>query len=183
MRYITARRLVWIFVAILILLIFFATQLRLFAAEMQGNEAIAYIVLLLFIGGFYELWQWQKSRSKSYRFAFWLGFVGLLLLGWVSGAVGIIGSENNPVNLMYWVVPVVMFIGSFISRFKSQGMVFTLLVTAVVQFSVPIVALLISRDVSWGNAGVLGVFIVNTFFALMFAGSGFLFLCAHKSEK
>jgi len=41
-----------------------------------------------------------KTYTKTYRIAFGVGFAGVLLLGWVSGAVGIIGSENNSVNLI-----------------------------------------------------------------------------------
>jgi len=101
--------------------------------------------------------------------------VGVLLLGWVSGAVGIIGSEDNPVNLMYWAVFAVGLIGSLISRFKPRGMARTLFATALVQVLVPVVALIISPEVSWGNVGVIGVFVFNSIFALPFAGSAMLF--------
>ena len=149
-----------------------------FADEVQWNEAVAYSVIFLIVGGAYELWQWLKTRSNIYRLAFGVGLFGVFLLGWVSGAVGIIGSEDNPVNLMYWAVPAVGLIGSLLSRFKSYGMVYTLFVVALVQFLVPVVALIISPEVSWGNVGVIGVFIVNSIFAVIFAVSGLLFLKA-----
>lgn len=123
----------------------------------------------------YKLWQWFKARERAYRLAFGVGLLGLLLLGWVSGAVGIIGSENNSVNLMYWAVPAVMLIGSLVARFKSRGMVYALLATALVQFLIPVVALIISPEVSWGNAGVIGVFVFNTIFAALFVLSAWLF--------
>src|SRR3989338_10242507 len=91
------RLIVWAIVVALILMIPLAMQ---FTNEVQWNEAVAYGVILLVVGGFYELWQWLKTRSNTYRFAFGAGLAGALLLGWVSGAVGIIGSENQPVNLM-----------------------------------------------------------------------------------
>jgi len=40
---------------------------------------------------------------------------------------------------------------------------------------VPVVALIISPEVSWGNVGVIGVFVFNSIFALPFAGSAMLF--------
>ena len=146
-----------------------------FTDEVQWNEAVAYSIILLVAGGFYELWQWLKMRTRVYRIAFGVGLAGVFLLGWVSGAVGIIGSENQPVNLMYWAVPVVLLIGSFISRFKPSGMTRTLFATALVQLSVPVVALIISPEVSWGDVGVIGVFVVNSIFAALFVVSALLF--------
>lgn len=168
----TTRLIVWIIIAVFILLIPLA---MLFTNDLQWNEVGAYSVILLAVGAIYELWQWLKTLNKMYRIAFGVGLAGILFLGWVSGAVGIIGSENNSVNLMYWAVPAVGFIGSLISRLKPYGMMWTLFVTALVQFMVPVVALIISSEVSWGNAGVLGVFVVNFIFVLLFLTSALLF--------
>jgi len=179
------RLVVWTVVSLLILLIFWAMQFTNFGqVEVQWNEATAYAVILLVLGGTYELWQWLKSRTGSYRLAFGVGILGALLLGWVSGAVGIIGSENNSVNLMYWAIPAVGLIGSLISHFKPRGMAYTLFTAAFIQFLVPVAALIISPEVIWGNAGVIGVFIFNSIFAALFATSGFLFLrAAHKENQ
>ena len=171
----TKRLMVWAVVVALIVMIPLAMQ---FTNEVQWDEAVAYSVILLAAGGFYELWQWLKTRTRAYRVAFGIGLVGVLLLGWVSGAVGIIGSEDNPVNLMYWAVFAVGLIGSLISRFKPRGMARTLFATALVQVLVPVVALIISPEVSWGNVGVIGVFVVNSIFALLFVVSALLFLHA-----
>lgn len=145
------------------------------------NEIVAYIVILLMAGGFYKLWRWLKTRPGKYRFAFGVGFAGLLLLGWVSGAVGIIGSENNPANLMYWGVPAVMFVGFLVSRSRPGGMAYTLFAAALVQFLIPLFALFVwPAQASWGEAGVIGVLIVNFVFAALFAGSGILFFRAAR---
>ena len=130
-----------------------------------------------------QLWQWLKTRTRAYRAAFVVGLSTVFLLGWVSGAVGIIGSENQPENLMYWAVPAVGVIGSLISRFKPRGMARTLFATALVQFLVPVAALIISPEVSWGNVGVIGVFVVNSLFAVLFAVSGSLFRRASTTES
>ena len=177
MQGLTKRLMVWALVVALILLIPLAMQ---FTNEVQWGEAVAYGVILLAAGGSYELWQWLKTRTRAYRIAFGVGLLGALLLGWVSGAVGIIGSENNPANLMYWAVPAVLLIGSLSSRLKPRGMVRTLFAAALVQMLVPVVALFISPEVSWGNAGVIGVFAVNSIFALLFVASALLFRLANK---
>lgn len=93
MQNITKRFIVWAVVLALILLIFLAMQFTNFGqVEVQWNEAIAYSIIFLAVGGAYEMWQWLKTHTRAYRTAFvvWLGTV--FLLGWVSGAVGIIGS-------------------------------------------------------------------------------------------
>jgi len=95
---ITRRLVVWAIVGVLILTLLVVMP---FTDEVQWNEAVAYGIILLVVGGFYELWQWLKrTRTRTYRIAFGIGLLGVFLLGWVSGAVGIIGSENQPVNLM-----------------------------------------------------------------------------------
>jgi len=167
------RRVVWTIVALLIVAMLVAIP---FTDEVNVGEAVAYGVILLAIGGLYELWRWLKTRTKVYRMAFSVGFVGLFLLGWVSGAVGIIGSENNPANLMYWAVPAVLLIGSLLSRLGPRGMMRTLFATALVQALVPVVAFFIwPANASWGEAGVIGVFVANSVFALLFLGSALFF--------
>lgn len=169
----TGRFVVWTIIAVLILLIPLAMQFQPFADEVQWNEAIAYGVILLIAGGFYELWQWLKTRTKMYRFAFGVGLVTALLLIWVNGAVGIIGGEDNPANLMYGAVLALGLVGSLISRFKPKGMSYTLFVAAFTQMLVPVIALIVwSLDFS---PGVIGVFGLNAFFAALFIVSGLLF--------
>ncbi len=133
MQNITKRLVVWAVVVALILMIPLAMQ---FTNEVQWNEAVAYSVILLAAGGFYELWLWLKTRTRAYRIAFGIGFAGALLLGWVNGAVGIIGNEDNPANLMYGAVFAVGLIGSLMARFKPRGMVRTLFAAALVQMLV-----------------------------------------------
>jgi hypothetical protein len=169
------RLVVWAIVVALILSLPVAMQFRPFADEVQWNEAIVYAVIFLLPGAIYELWQWLKARTIVYRFAFAVGLAAALFLGWVNGAVGIIGSENQSANLMYGAVFAVGLIGSLLARFKPRGMAYTLFVAAIVQILVPVMALVISPEVSWGNAGIIGVFIFNSLFALMFAVSGLLF--------
>ena len=80
----------------------------------------------------------------------------MFFLGLANGAVGIIGSENNPANLMYWAVFAVRIIGSLISRLRSRGMRITLFITAFVQLAIPVFAFFIwPAQASWGNAGVM----------------------------
>ncbi|OGY43707.1 MAG: hypothetical protein A3B89_02905 [Candidatus Buchananbacteria bacterium RIFCSPHIGHO2_02_FULL_40_13] len=173
MKKITKRQIVWAVVIALILIISLARQ---FTNEVQWIETVAYIIILLVAGGAYELAIWLRTQNRMYRIAFRVGLVGALFLGWVSGAVGIIGSENNPANLMYWAVPTVLLIGSLAARFRPRGMAYTLLTVALVQVLIPVVALFIwPAQTSWGEAGVIGVLILNSLLAMFFFVSAWLF--------
>jgi len=179
----TTRLIVWAVVAALILMLPLGMLFPPFAKEVQWYEAVVYGVMLLAAGGAYELWQWLKTRRGAYRLAFGVGFAGALFLGWVNGAIGIIGSENNPANRMYWAVFAVGLVGSLLSRFKPRGMARVLFAAALVQLAVPVIALTIFPEAGWGNAGVIGVFVLNSVFAALFAASASLFLrAAHKEN-
>ena len=52
------RLVVWAGVVALILLIPLAMQFPPFTNEVQWGEVVAYGVMLLVVGGFYELWLW-----------------------------------------------------------------------------------------------------------------------------
>jgi hypothetical protein len=97
---------------------------------------------------------------------------GLILI-WINGAVGLIGSEDNPANLMYGGVLAVGVIGAVIARLKPSGMARALFATALAQFLVPVVAVIIWR--SDFSPGVVPVFGLNFVFVLLFAGSALLF--------
>ncbi len=108
--------------------------------------------------------------------AFGVGLAGAFLLFWVNGAVGIIGNEGQPANLMYGAVFTVGFIGSLMARFKPRGMAPTLFAAALAQMLVPVIALFIwpPPATSWAP-GVFGVFVLNAFFAMLFVVSALLF--------
>lgn len=131
--------------------------------------------ILLSIGLAYELIA-RKSEKIVYRIAFGVGLLGAFLLFWVNGAVGIIGSENQPANLLYGLVFIVGLVGSLIARFKPNGMSNTLFAAAITQMLVPVIALLIwpPPTTSW-SPSVFGVFFLSSFFAMLFIVSAFLF--------
>jgi hypothetical protein len=126
----------------------------------------------------------RKALAMTYRSAAGIALASLLLLVWVTLAVGIIGSEDNTANLMYLGVLVVGCIGGLIARFRPEGMARTLFAMASAQALVPVIALLLwqPQSTSWGAAGVFGVFVLNAFFVLLFAVSGLLFRTAARER-
>lgn len=132
--------------------------------------------LLLGTGFTYELVA-RKWDNIAYRAAVGVALAAALLLVWLNLAVGIIGNEGNPANLMYLGVLAVGFIGAAIARLEPRGMARALFATALAQVLVPVLALIIWKPsvTAWGAPGVLGVFVLNAFFAMLFVGSALLF--------
>jgi hypothetical protein len=171
----TARRLLLWAVVVALLLMIPLVAMRL--TEVVNWDLFDFVVIggLLFgVGLAYELVA-RRSGNTVYRIAFGIGLVAALLLALVNGAVGIIGNESQPANLMYGAVFAVGIIGSLVARFKPRGMAYTLFAAALVQLSVPVIALMIWPQISWGGAGIVGVFILNAFFAGLFVVSALVF--------
>ena len=135
--------------------------------------------VLVFGTGFtYELVT-RRSANNTYRVAVGVAAVTGFLLIWVNLAVGIIGSEDNPVNLMYFGVLAVGIIGAIFARLRPRGMVWVMMVMAIAQMSVPVIALITAKlAVTMEPPGIVGVFALNGFFAILFAISALLFCCA-----
>lgn len=122
-------------------------------------------------------WAIRNGGSKAHRAAVGMALAATLMLIWINLAVGIIGNENNPANLLYFGVILIGIIGTFMARLESKKMSRTLFAMAIAQFFVPLIALAIWKPkiTSWEINGILGVFILNTFFVIMFIGSALLF--------
>lgn len=116
----------------------------------------------------------RKSGKTTYRYAVGLALFSALLLIWVNGAVGIIGSENNPINLWYFGVIAVGIIGAFLSRFKSKEMTLTLFAMA---FTIAMVAgvALLRGAYQLPESSVIEILGVNGVFIMLFVVSGLLF--------
>jgi len=130
----------------------------------------------------YELITW-RSDKKLFRAAVGVALVGAFLLFWVNGAVGIIGNEGNPANLLFGAVFIVGLVGALLAKFRSKGLSNTMFAAAGVQMLVPVVALFIwsPANSSW-SPGILGVFLLTAVFAVMFLVSGILFRKASLSS-
>lgn len=146
----------------------------------SGSDFIIAWVVVAAAVGMYKFVA-GMAPNGTYRAAAALAvFAGLVLL-WINGAVGLIGSEDNPANLMYGGVLAIGLVGTALSRLEPLGMARAMGATAMAQFLVPIVALLIWRpDFS---PGVVKVFLLNFGFVVMFGVSALLFRQAADSGR
>lgn len=116
----------------------------------------------------------RKSGNVSYRLAIGFAlFTGFFLL-WVNGAVGVIGSETNPVNLLYFGVIAVGIIGAFIARFQATGLSYTMFAMAITQALVAVIAIIRGYYPN-SESAVFEIIAVNGFFIMLFIISALLF--------
>jgi hypothetical protein len=161
-------------VAFLLLLPLLAMQISDEVAWDMADFAVAG-ALLFGTGLAYELLS-RKADSLAYRAAVGVALAAALLLVWMNLAVGIIGSENNPANLMYIGVLAVGIIGALIARFRPSGMAGALFATALAQALVTVIALMAEnyRD-------AFEILILNGFFVALWVGSALLFRRANTT--
>jgi len=116
----------------------------------------------------------KRTNQIRYRAAFAVAIIAALLLVWLNLAVGLIGSEENPANLMYFGVLAVQIIGSLAARFQYRGMARAMFATALAQALVAVIALIFGMQHDSGSS-VAGILILNGLFVALFGLSALLF--------
>jgi len=136
---------------------------------------------LLFGAGLtYELVA-RKAGNIAYRAAVGVAVATALILIWVNGAVGIIGSENNDANLMYFGVLAVGFIGAIIARSRPHGMSRALFASALAQTLVTVIAL-VAGMYQYPGSSVSEILNLTVFFVVLWVGSALLFRNAAREQ-
>jgi hypothetical protein len=157
--------------ALLLLLPLVAMQFTDEVAWSPGDFLAAWILMMT--AGLAYLLVTARAGSLVYRAAAGVAVGAAFLLVWVNLAVGLIGNEGNPANLLYGGVLAVGLVGAALARFQPRGMARALAATALAQALVPVLALLAWQPQSTADA--LKIFAANTLFALLFAASALLF--------
>jgi hypothetical protein len=101
-------------------------------APWTPSDFIVAGVLLGSVGLAFELIV-RKSGSLAYRFGAGLAVVAAFLTIWVNGAVGMIGSEGNPYNLLFGGVLLVALSGAIVARLEPAGMARAMVAAAIAQ--------------------------------------------------
>jgi hypothetical protein len=121
------------------------------------------------------------SGNVAYRLGAAVALITGFLLVWVNLAVGIIGSEDNPLNLMFLGVVAVTALGAFVVRGRPQGLAVTMLVAAAVQGTIALATLALG----WGAhepPGLFGVVFLIGAFAVLWLLAGALFRRAAEAD-
>lgn len=96
----------------------------LFAAVLFGSVGLAFEFIV------------RKSSSLAYRSGAACAVAAAFLTIWANGAVGMIGSEDNPYNLLFGGVIAVALVGAALARFEAAGMARAMLVSAIAQAAI-----------------------------------------------
>lgn len=114
-------------------------------------------VMLLTVGAAMELT--LRSPNVAFRLATAVAVGTVFVTVWANGAVGIAGSEADPVNLFWYLPPFVAFAASILARFEARGLSRAMLAAGAVQaLTTGVVAL--SVEGGWPIDGLIagGVF-------------------------
>ncbi len=124
--------------------------------DWTAGDFVAAAVLLGLLGAGLE-WALRTARN-------WPRFLGLALAVftafftvWSNLAVGILGDEDNPVNLLFFVAILIALVAGGFARFRSSAMARILAVLAAGQFAIGIVAA-VTADRTYVEWGVLVLF-------------------------
>jgi hypothetical protein len=75
----------------------------------------------------------RKSASLAYRLAAASALLATFLTIWVNAAVGMIGSEGNPLNLMFAGVLIIALSGAVLARLNPAGLARAMVAAAIAQ--------------------------------------------------
>ncbi len=124
----------------------------------------------------------RASGAWSYRIGAGLAVLASVLLIWINGAVGIIGSEDHPANLLYLGVILAAFVGGVVSRFRAGGLSLCMIIAAVIQLVIGLVAVLRG----WGEGSEnwpQPVIVLSIVFGLIWLASAALFRRAGRIQS
>ncbi len=142
--------------------------------------------ILLFGAGLTFVLIARLGDNTMYRLATGLAVAAGLLLVWVNLAVGLVGSEDNPVNLLYGLVLAVALIGSIVARFRPLGMSNAMFAASLTYVVITVIALFIwkpSAEVTDPSVLRINEIVANALFAAVWAVSGWLFRRASDTSS
>jgi hypothetical protein len=134
--------------------------------------------ILVVSGIIYELA--ARVGNLAYQAAVVLALGASVLSLWVTGAVGIIGDEGNPGNLLYLGVVALAIVGAIIARGRAANMSWAMAVVALAEILAPVVAYF---SIANPRAAVLApeVYAATGVLAAMWLASAWLFQKAAQS--
>jgi hypothetical protein len=162
--------LIWSAAAGLILLPFVAMR---FTREVNWTAA-DFVFAGVMIGGSCVVLELalRLTRDWAYRGGVVLALGAIFLLVWINGAVGIIGNEDNPRNLLYGCVIMTAVGGAIGAGARAAGMARAMAAAAVAMMFAWVMA---ATGGGYAPPSAGGFFVIHLFFAVIFGGSSALF--------
>ncbi|HTU12596.1 MAG TPA: hypothetical protein VMG08_17025 [Allosphingosinicella sp.] len=122
----------------------------------------------------------QKSGTTSYRLGLAVALLAGLFQVWMNLAVGIVGSEDNPVNQGFFMVVATAGACAFTARLRAEAMVRAMLATAGVQALLGLAIATAPATVIADAKGPLGVAVLSGGFTALWLLAAFFF---HRSAR
>jgi hypothetical protein len=121
----------WTLAALLLLTPFVAMQ---FTDEVRWSAGdFVFAGLMIGIVGVTLELTVRASRNATYRAGVGVALLASFLLVWANAAVGMIGNEDNPYNLLFFGAIGVALAGAVISGVRPAGMAIAMIAAALVQ--------------------------------------------------
>lgn len=136
------------------------------------SDFIFAIVLIGGVGLLFELGVWA-SRSWAFRGGVALGLAAGFLTIWINLAVGIVGNEDNPINLVFMVVVALAIAGSVVAWGQARLMARAMAVPAAIQAAIGIIVF--ASNANAEPPGRIGLLILIEGFAALWLASALLF--------
>lgn len=169
--------LIWSVAAGLILLPFVAMQ---FTREVSWTIA-DFVFAAVMIGGSCVVLELalRLTSNWAYRGAVALALAAIFLLVWINAAVGIIGNEDDPRNLLYGCVIMTAVGGAIGAGFRAAGMARAMAAAAVAMM---FACLLVVTSGHTDAPSAIGFLTLHLVFAMLFTASALLFRTAARAS-
>ena len=164
----------WTGAAIFLLVPLIAMRFTDEVAWSAADFALAAILLFGSLGAFE--WVVRSTGNPACRAGVALTLAGVLLLVWSNAAVGIVGSEDNPVNAWFFAVPAVGALVATAGRLRPAAMPRTLFAMIVAQWLVAFPAL---ADPSGIAREIVGFTVA---FSMIWLAAAVLFVTAARAR-
>lgn len=115
----------------------------------------------------------RTARSHAYVLACLIAAGAAFVLTWANLAVGIVGSEANPLNRVFFAVPAVAIVGAAWSRLRAARLARAMQLTAVAQVAACVAALVLDGAYT---------FVATAVFVALWLASALLFRRAARDE-
>lgn len=155
-----------------------------FTSEVNWDLLDFIVMAIMLLGsGLAYVFIANLSQSGAYKLATAIAVLTGFMLIWGNLAVGFIGSESNPANLLYLLVFVVVGWQLWRHKMTTQNLAKAMLIGAITLFLVPFIALTMIRPELLIADSLAPTLIINTFLSLFLASSGLLYRKALDKQQ
>jgi hypothetical protein len=123
-----------------------------------------------------------KSGRIAYRIGLAVALAASFLEVWINLAVGIVGSEDNPVNQGFFLVVATAWACAFTARLRAEGMARAMLAVAAVQAMLGVAVATAPSTAPVEPMGAIGVLALSGVFTALWLVSAALFHTSARRE-